>query len=132
MLRIRREQMQAMRAPLRNKMRQDLMEHARSCFPDEVMEMGEEDTFKLIDDAMTKAESYEVASERDMYKLFNIIMLRGVDFDEDPDNEWMTAYLTDSEILNPSDRVHRLYEEVVRRLEVEENNRRIEEQFYGG
>ncbi len=131
MLLIRREQMEALRAPFRNQMRDDLMERARGCFPDEVSEMGDEATIELIDAAMTKADLYRIVTERDMYKLFNIIMLHGIDFDKSPETEWTKAYLTDPDIPAVGDRVRRLYEEVVYRLEVEESNRRIEEQFYG-
>ncbi len=116
---------------MRSRMRADLMEHAKSCFPDEISEMGEKAAYELIDQALTKAESYQIATERDLYKLFNIIMLYDIGFDEDPETEWMQAYLTDPDIPAVGDRVRRLYEEVVHRLEVEENNQKIEERFYG-
>ncbi len=130
MLRIRSEQAEALRAPFRDKTRTELSDHAHSCFPEEVSEMGEESLSEVIDLTLQKAESYKIAFKRDLLKFFNVVLIFGIDFDEGPETDWMKEILADMSTPKVSDRVQKLHDAALYHLEVEENKRKIEEKYY--
>ncbi len=132
MLVLRKEQKDALRIPLIEKQIMGLVEHIKTNFPDETAGKTDDELFDRIKETLVRAEKYDIKAERDVYKYVNISMLYGADFDEAEETAWTADYLNDEAVSTPNMRINRLYEEVVCRLEVEENNARIEKEFYGG
>lgn len=130
MLILRNEQIEATRSPARQKFYADLVLYIKNNFPKETEEKSEKDLLKLVEDTVNKAQTYDIKAERDLYTFVNIVMVYGFDFDDRKETIWTVAYLTDKKITSPSIRINRLYQEIVYRLKVEENNARIQQQFY--
>ena len=131
MLRIRAEQMEILRAPLVHRIVLNLVAHARQHFPEQCAAQSDQELYEQMADTVRRAEKYDITSERDLHKYVNITMVYGPGFDEQDETAWTVAYLTDPVVVLPSRRIDRLHEEVIYRLEVEENNTAIERGFYG-
>jgi hypothetical protein len=131
MITIRNEQKDALRMPLIIKQIRGLVEHVKTNFPDETAGETDDELFDRIKETLERAEKYDIRAERDVYKYINISMIYGADFDEKEETAWTVDYLNDEDVSSPTMRINRLYEEILYRLEVEENNARIEEKFYG-
>jgi hypothetical protein len=131
MLTIRREQMEAMRVPLIRRFHQGLLEHVKTNFLDEIKGKSDKELLEHIGQALKRAEGYGIKSERDLYLYINVSMLYGPHFDQEEETFWTRGYLADEDVSSPSQRMKRLYEEVVYRLEAEEKSAEIKKRFYG-
>jgi hypothetical protein len=130
MLTIRREQIEALRVPLIRRFHQELLEHVKTHFVEETEGKSDKEILEHIRQALKRAEVYGLKAERELYMYINVSMLYGADFDEQEETKWTADYLTDEDVSSPTLRMNRLYEEIVHRLEVDENNARIEKEFY--
>ncbi len=131
MLIIRKEQIDFLMAPKTHQLVHNLMDHAKQHFPEECAPKEDPDLYNQIADTVKRAKKYNIKNENDLYKYVNITMLYGPDFDEQEATQWTAEYLTDESVSSPCQRLNRLYEEIIYRLEVEENNAAIEKEFYG-
>ena len=131
MLKIRKEQMEVLKGPLIHPLILDLMDYVRQYFPEENTQKPDKELYDRLARTVCKAEKYGIRIEKDLYKFVNIAMLFNPDFDEQEETAWTVAFLTDRAVSSPTQRLNRLYEEVIYRLEVEENNTLIEKEFCG-
>jgi len=132
MIILRKEQKDALRILLIQRQILGLVDHVKNHFPDETAGKSDDELFDQIMATLERAEKYGIKSECDVYQYINISMLYGADFDEKGDTAWTVDYLADEDVSSPTQRINRLFDEVVYRLEVEENSARIEKEFYGG
>lgn len=130
MLTIRQAQIEALRSPMIRQFHQELLEHVKTCFVEETDGKSDKEILGHIRQTLKRAEVYGIKAEKDLYLYINVSMLYGVDFDEQEETKWTADYLTDEDVSSPTLRMNRLHEEIVRRLEVDENNARIEKEFY--
>ena len=119
MLTIRKAQIQALGRVVMQEFEKDMLQHLEQFFPDESSAMGDKALRELIRHAIARAKDYGLTSERDLCKYLNLTMVYGRDFDTDPELEWMRGFLTDPDVLDPSERMSRLYAESLHRLEQE-------------
>lgn len=131
MLTIRSEQMEVLRGPFTHRIVLNLMAHARQHFPEECSHLSDEELREQMAETARRAEKYDITGERDLHKYVNITKIYDLDFDEQEETAWTVTYLTDPAVALPSQRIDRLHEEAIYRLEVEENNAAIEMEFYG-
>ena len=119
MLTIRREQFKALRVSLIRRFHQELLEHVKTNFVDETEGKSDKELLEHISQALKRAEVYGLKAERDLYKYINVSMLYGPNFDQE-ETAWTRDYLVDEDVSSPSQRMNRLCQEVVCRLDVEE------------
>lgn len=131
MLTIRKKQIQAFEPPLRQRLHQKLLRHVRTHFVEETEGRTDQELLEHIGAAHLGAESYGIRAERDLYLYVNITVIHGLDFDRAEETAWTKEVLSDQTVSDPGQRMDRLYEAVIHRLEVEEANARTRERFYG-
>ncbi len=123
MLTIRKEQIQAFSRVAMKEFEKDMLQHLEQFFPDECATLGGKALREYIQNAIVRAKEYGLTSERDLCKYLNLTMVYGRDFDTDPELEWMRDFLTDPDVLDPGERMSRLYAESLHRLEPEASDR---------
>lgn len=131
MLTIRRDQLDALRAPAVHELVLELVTHIKHHFPAETAGESDEDLYARVKATLHRAEKYGMQGKRDAYRYVDVSMLYGADFDERPVTAWTVDFLTDEDVSSPSQRMNRLFDEVSYRLEVEESNARVRGEFYG-
>jgi len=121
MLRIRTEQLDALRAPALDDFIDEMMLHVHEYFPKESMALGIEAVRARIEDGITRAEAHGVTSPRAVCKYINMIMTFGPDFDTHPDTApWVRPILVDPEVPDGTARMDILSEKALSILEEEE------------
>jgi len=131
MFTIRRKQLEALLVPLIRRFHQELLEHVKTHFVEETEGKSDKELLEHIGQALKRAEAYGLKAERDLYMYINVSMLYGPYFDQEEETAWTRDYLIDKDVSSPSQRINRLYEEVIYRLEVEEKSAEIKKRFYG-
>ena len=122
MLKIREEQLAALRSTLVRSFHQKLLRHVREYFREETEDRGNGELLDHIRKTLERAGTYGLRAERDLFKYINISMIYGPDFDQKEETAWMREYLNDDDVPDPSQRLHRLHEAVIHRLRREENS----------
>ena len=130
MLTIRKKQIQAMRPALVRRFLEKLLQHIRTFFEAECEGRSDEELLEHIQRALERAGAYGLVAERDLFQYVNVSMLHGPDFDQQPETTWTRDFLTDEDVPDPGQRMDRLFQEVVHRLEVVEQNARLRDRFY--
>lgn len=100
----------------------------RHCFADAAASLdarGAEALAGHVRRELLDARSFGLVSERDIASYINLSMVYGAGYVRQAPNGWMQAMLQDPEVPNPSARIHRLLAASRKRLQIEENNRRI-------
>jgi hypothetical protein len=123
MLTLRSEQIQILAAPKLEQFYKDLVVHVRKNFPGETDAFSDETLLAHMRLVLKRARKYGIRAERDVYKYVNLTMLFGAYFDEAEETAWSNALLTDKDVADPHQRMNRLYEEAVDRLERLEEER---------
>jgi len=100
-----------------------MCDHLRAHFSAEVSEMTPAELHEAVRMAIARARVYRLTSARDICRFLNLCAVFGWEFDAD---ETLGDVLRDTRIANPSVRLQRLYARCVRRLEVEEQNERMQ------
>ena len=131
MLIIRKEQIAALSETGRHRMILNIMAHVKEYFPEETEVVAEDELYERISRTIERAKPYGILAERDVYKFVDVSMIYGMEFDEAEETAWTKTYLTDPDIPGPRQRMDLLFDEVVHRLETEENNSAIAEAYYG-
>lgn len=122
MLRIRTEQLDALRAPALDDFIDEMMLHVHEYFPKESMAIGLEAVRARIEDGIARAEAYGVTSPRGVSKFINMMMAFGPDFDARPDTApWVVPILTDPAVPDGTARMDLLSEKALSILEDEED-----------
>jgi|WetSurMetagenome_2_1015567.scaffolds.fasta_scaffold349632_2 hypothetical protein len=117
---IRKEQMQALRAPLLARLHQELLLHVKKHFAKKIRERSDEELLNHIRRVVSRAFQYGFRSERQVYNYVNISMILGPDFDRAEEMQWTRKYLLDPK-KTPTIRIDGLFDELLRRLEAEED-----------
>lgn len=118
MLRIRTEQLEALRAPALDDFIDEMMLHVHEYFPRESMALGLEAVRERIEDGIKKAETHGVTSPRGVCKYINMMMTFGPDFDTHPDTApWVRPILDDPEVPDGTARMDILSDKAVAILE---------------
>jgi len=78
---------------------------------------------------MARASGYGVVSERGVCTFLSLAAMYGEGFEELRPNSWMKDYLTDPAVPDPDQRMHRLYQAVIKRLEKEAEQQQILAEF---
>ena len=121
MLRIRTEQLDALRAPALDDFIDEMMLHVHEYFPKESMALGLEAVRARVEDGIKRAEAHGVTSPRAVCKYINMIMTFGPDFDTHPDTApWVRPILVDPEVPDGTARMDILSEKALSILEEEE------------
>ncbi len=115
MLILRKEQMEVFSEASNKRWYKFLTKYVKDNFEDEISDKDDQTLKNMLTATVEKSQKYGLSSDRAIYKFVAVAMIYGVDFDENPDTIWMKDYLTDEEVQNPAERLHRLYEEILDR-----------------
>ncbi len=129
MIVIREEQIDTLIKQIQTTFHGELLVHVKNFFPDITAEYEDKVLLQHIRKSLDRAKTYQLTTERDLYKYVNITMIYGHDFDEKTEHGWMKEYLTDTDVPNPSQRLSRLYEEILERLERDAKNKRFQREY---
>ncbi len=105
---IRREQMQALEAYMRDRFVSSTVAHVERFFPERCERLGEDGVREWVDHGIERAGAYGIVAERDVSKYIDVQFAFGRDFDTDPQCPWAAAVLTDETIGTPRERVEGL------------------------
>lgn len=131
MLVIRNEQMRVFKVAAREQFVQALIEYVRAQWPARAAGRSSLDLEPLVLRVIRLAESFGLATESDIRAFVDIYFLCGQDLDE-PETRWIVAWLSDSKVPNPSERVNRVLSEVQARRRVEAANQQLREAWANG
>ncbi|NUQ73418.1 MAG: hypothetical protein HUU21_07675 [Polyangiaceae bacterium] len=129
MLRIRTEQLEALRAPALDDFIDEMMLHVHEYFPKESMALGLAAVRERIEDGIKKAEAHGVTSPRGVCKYINMMMTFSPDFDTHPDTApWVCPILDNPEIPDGTARMDLLSDKALAILDEAEGDRTDEQQ----
>lgn len=118
MLRIRDDQLYALKAPALEDFVDEMVLHVHEFFPDECVELGPDAIRGLVEKGIEKAASFGIVSPRGVCKYINMIMAFGADFDTKPETAaWALPILRDESIPDPNARMDVLSERALSVLE---------------
>lgn len=120
MLTLRNKQMETLQRVPRKKLHRALLAHVKHYFPAQTARKNDFCLLTEIHKAHRRAATYGLKTEKEIYLFVNIAIVYGADFDQKEETAWTRAYLTDEDISSPGQRLDRLHEAVVARLEVAE------------
>ncbi len=98
MLKIRAEQIEALRQPLLSRFEDEMVLHLNSAFEAEVHNRTEDDLRGLIRRGITKAESYEIVKSHDVSRYIEYMVCYGEAFDQDAQLPWAGRILQDQSL----------------------------------
>jgi len=120
MLLIRQAQLNAMMDAQRADFVQEMCRHLLAHFRPQLAVLDATDLRKCVSRTLDRAMKYGFTTRQEYCRYLNLAALYGWQFDEDPQYRWMRDYLTDSGIGRPVDRLDRLIDACLERLEIEE------------
>ncbi len=129
MLIIRREQIAVFEKQAEERFIDKMVLHLRTQFPEETATYDDIILRTRIRSELTGAKRFEVVSERSSCYYLNLSIVYGEGFIDLEDNLWMQDYLTDDEVPDVDDRMDRLYQAAIKRLEVEAEHQQILAEF---
>jgi hypothetical protein len=97
MLTIRKEQMEALNAVMRERFIEKTMRHLRDLFPEETKPLAEPDLRAFVEDGMKRAGGYSIVSEREVTLFIDLMMGLGKDFEAQPNRDWIKRVLVNPE-----------------------------------
>lgn len=129
MLRLSPAQTQAIAAAQTQTAFAQLAAHCRTYYPDAVCHLTDESLINQLHSCHSRAQSYGLTSRRDLYRFVNLALSFGWEFDRDANLPWMCQYLTDPRVDSPAQRLELLVKYAIHRLEIEESNRALRQEF---
>jgi hypothetical protein len=107
MLTIRREQMEALSAYMRQSFEDRMVRHLAQSFPAPFKKLAasqanDEPVRALLREGITQAAKYGFSSERDLRQFIDLIMELGPDFETNPETAWVTGILKDHAVPSPA------------------------------
>ncbi len=130
MLVIRRAQEETLGRPNLLTFIREMQNHLRSHFPEAMSPYADEQLQSLIEVALGKAAHFGIRSKRHACQFLNLCALYGWKFLDQGKNRWMLEkYLENPNISDPGNRIELLVDQCLWRLEVEEQNRRLRQEF---
>lgn len=97
MLRILREQVDALRQLELEAYRERVLGQIREIFPAQWSALGEEGAGALVDRALGRAARHGCKSEGDVFRYVSLMLVLGHDFEEDPALPWVREILGEPE-----------------------------------
>ncbi|MDI1451257.1 hypothetical protein [Polyangium sp. 6x1] len=97
MLRILREQVDALRQAELEEYRGRVLAQIREIFPTQWSTLGEEGCASLVDRGLGRAARLGCKSEQDVFRYVSLMLVLGPDFEEDPALPWVREILEDAE-----------------------------------
>jgi hypothetical protein len=97
MLRILREQVEALRREELSEYRERVLAQIRDIFPTQWSTLGEEGSASLVDRGLDRAARHGCKSEQDVFRYVSLMLVLGPDFEEDPALPWVREILEDPE-----------------------------------
>jgi hypothetical protein len=88
MIRIRDEQMEALRRAGLKRFQTAMLIHLRSCMPSQTSVLSDEELLTTIETGISRAGSYGVILEFDVQRFLECTIKYGSDFDRDPAYAW--------------------------------------------
>lgn len=125
MVRIRREQMEALRRPIAKRFEDEMYAYLVEVFPEQCGAEGEPAVRDHIRKGMQRAEEYGITIEADVARYVELMYVWSPEFDEDPDLPWAQAVLT-TEGLDGTRKVERLWAETEARMPDDESGAETE------
>jgi len=107
MLTITKEQLAIFREPAIEVFVKKVLVHLNKCFPEKCKEMSEQ-VEKLVRYGIGRAAGYDIRAERDVVKYIDLMMVFGVDFDDDPKLPWASRILNDPNLPLPRRKIWEL------------------------
>ena len=98
MLIIRKEQMVVLERYARANFEKQALKRLRSTHFKRTKDQSDVDLGKLISSGIDKAIGYGMKEQPDIQRFLDYIILFGVDFDDDPEREWMREVLEDDSL----------------------------------
>ena len=129
MLTIRNEQLNAFKREAERRFVAQMMAHLREHFPAELLALGDPELRAQVEREVRAARGFGLTTARDLQRFLSLGALCGAGFIDRDENAWMRAYLSDPEVGEPGDRMHRLYAAFLRKLDIDANNRRVQAEF---
>ena len=117
MLRIRKDQLDALGAAQVAEFERRAAVHLRTFFPDACHVLDDAALREVIRHGIVRAASYGVEGEREVTLYLDVMMTIGHDFDRDFTLPWAYAILVDPELPEPERRMRRLFRTVVEHVE---------------
>jgi hypothetical protein len=114
MLKIRKEQREALGKVMLDQFAGEMVGHLRKFFPAQCDSLGEAGLDEFIQYGISRAASYEIKKHRDICRFVDMMFVFGRDFDTNPKVPWASRILNDPAIVDPDTRIDRLYEEARR------------------
>ena len=108
-----------------------MQDHLLSHFSEVMAPYNDEQLQRFIEIALGKAANFGLRSKQHTCQFLNLCALYGWKFLEQKKNRWMLKkYLENPNISDPGNRIGLLVDQCLWRLEVEEQNRRLRQEFY--
>ena len=90
-------------------------DHLRQFFPEQCQNLGADGLKEAIDYGIHRAAAYRIELERDICVFLELMFTFGVDFDRQV--SWAATILNDPAILDPSQKIEKLFQEAARHVQ---------------
>lgn len=107
-LEIQQSQWGAFEAAAHRDFEDHVIEHVNICFPARCAALGVDGTRAMVLQGISRAETHELSSERDICKYVSLTFIHGLAFEDDPAYTWAARLLRDAS-HPPTDRIDRVY-----------------------
>lgn len=88
MLKIRKEQIDALRKYMLDQFTARMAVHLRSAFPEQTIDMLEQNLHNMIQHGIDKASDYDIKLEDNVQRFLECMITYGRDFDHNPKTRW--------------------------------------------
>jgi hypothetical protein len=112
MLTIRKEQMAVFREPAINDYVKRVVVHLSERFPEKCEALGDPKVSETVKYGIQRSASYGIATEGDVRRYIDLMIMFGPDFDQDPELPWASSILNNRTLINPTTKIERLYKAV--------------------
>lgn len=98
MLKIRQEMLDALGAKVEERFKRQMCLQLRAEHPRETAAFNGKQLTEFVDQGVAKAKSYNIDTKRDVADYLVILLFNGVNFEQQPKNEWALEILNDSDM----------------------------------
>ncbi|MEZ5083030.1 MAG: hypothetical protein R2750_06235 [Bacteroidales bacterium] len=120
MLKIRKEQEEALRLAATKRFINDMVVQVRNHFDETKNGKSEKDAKEYVLKAIERAKKHNLTKEADLIKYIELTLMYGLEFDKNADLLWMSEIILDKDDPNPGNRINRLYKESLKRKKEEQ------------
>jgi hypothetical protein len=109
MLTIRKEQLRVLDQAKRKRFMAKMLQHVQEFFPSQCALLGENQLREWVEHGINRAANYRLASERDVCKYIDVMIVFGKDFDRDSRLPWASKILS-VQHTKPAEKTRLLFE----------------------